>query len=412
MHRMMFYRITILFLAILVGLIQFYFFKKARRKLITLDINNKFKQIMLMSVVLFLTYVNSPYFYFLIFGRPHGSVHPVLLYAILYPFGIWTTASFALFAMLVIKDSFNFIKNKMLNISLPWKTHSHSPKQLQSKGISRRRFLKLSSSATSLGFLASPVIATTYGAIFEKRFLEVEKLDMSFPNLPESLKGLKIVQVSDIHSSVYTTQEEIEKVVEQVNRLEPDILAVTGDFVSSSKVFIKPCVEAFSKARAKYGVFGCLGNHDYYVGAQEVIKEFRDIGFEMLVNSGVTLLVRGVPLNILGVDDLWQGRPNLVKTLGQVDSNNFNLLLCHQPNYFPTIQFHKIELTLAGHTHGGQIALNFFGSILSFSSFATPYLRGLFEENHSKLYVNRGIGITGPPIRFNSPPEITVITLN
>jgi predicted MPP superfamily phosphohydrolase len=396
----------------LAGLIQFYFFQRTRKKLRTLNINKSSKRILLLSLIVFLTYIYSPYIYFVISGRPHEAVDPILLYGILYPFGIWNTASLALFAMLILKDGFNFLKRRILKGSLTSRSNRRFANALHSKAISRRRFLKVSSSAASLGLLSSPVIAATYGAIFEKRFLEIENLNIAFPDLPETLKGLKIVQVSDIHSSMYTPQEDIEKVVEYVNRLEPDILAVTGDFVSSSRIYIKPCVDAFSKARAKYGLFGCLGNHDYYVGVQEVLQEFRSIGFQMLVNSGATITVRGVPINILGVDDLWRGRPNLVKALKEVDATHFNILLCHQPNYFPTIKSYKVELTLAGHTHGGQIALNFFGSTLSFSSLVTPYLRGLFQENNSMLYVNRGIGITGPPIRFNSSPEITVITLS
>lgn len=412
MHKLIFYRLLILSFALLAGLVQLYIFRKTKNKLFELSINENIQKVLYVLLIGFLLYINSPHIYFLLFGRPRGPINSTLLYGFLYPFGVWNTASLAIFIILVLHSALRRFKKHFAKLLNSEQKSGLKVQNFDVKSISRRRFLRFTSSAASLGVLSSPVISATYGAVFEKNQLQVEKFKLHFPNLPEPLKGLRIVQVSDIHSSMYTSKEAIEKVVEQANNLEPDLLAVTGDFVSSSKIYIEPCVQAFSVAQAKYGLYGCLGNHDYYVGAHDILNEFRSIGFQMLVNSGATIIIAGTPINILGVDDLWQGRPNLHKALAHVNDDNFNLLLCHQPNYFPKIQTQKIELTLSGHTHGGQIVLNFFGSSLSFSTFFTPYLRGLFEENNSHLYVNRGIGITGPPLRFNSPPEVTLIILD
>jgi predicted MPP superfamily phosphohydrolase len=208
------------------------------------------------------------------------------------------------------------------------------------------------------------------------------------------------------------TEAQMDEHVRIANELEPDIVALTGDFVATGREQVPAFINAISNLRAKRGVFGCLGNHDYS-SIEKLTRGFDQNGFKLLRNRNELIDVDGAKLNIIGVDYI--GRRSGLTSLGAaikgIPLDGTTVLLAHSPNNFEEAASAGIDLTLSGHTHGGQIALSFAGLIIAPARLATMYLAGLFRIGDSHMYVNRGLGTTGPPIRINAPPEITHITL-
>lgn len=257
----------------------------------------------------------------------------------------------------------------------------------------------------------SPIGLFTYGAAVGKERYEIVERHVDIPRLSSRLRGLTVVQLTDIHVGNFMRQEKLERYMRVVNELKPDLIALTRDFIGSSPQFIPACAAALEKLDAREGVFACLGNHDYWVGPHSVTAALKAAGVEVLRNEGRRLLIRGAPLNITGVDDPWRGTPDFDLALADVDANAPTIMLCHQPDLFPAIARRPVDLTLAGHYHGGQIKFDFFGFAVSPAHLITEFVEGLYRRGHAQLYVSRGIGITGPPARLNARPEITVLRL-
>jgi uncharacterized protein len=209
----------------------------------------------------------------------------------------------------------------------------------------------------------------------------------------------------------FMKQAKLEWYVRAANDLHPDIVALTGDFIGSSPHFIPACATALEKLNARYGVFACLGNHDYWVGAQRVTQALEAAGVQVLRNQACTLSVKGALVNIAGVDDPWRGEADFDRALSMTKPNTPTIMLCHQPDLFPAVVQRGIDLTLAGHYHGGQVKLQFLGMAVSPAHFVSQFVEGLHVQGRSQLYVSRGIGITGPPVRLNARPEITLLHL-
>jgi predicted MPP superfamily phosphohydrolase len=219
--------------------------------------------------------------------------------------------------------------------------------------------------------------------------------------------------------------EELAAYVDAINRLKPDLIALTGDFVAGSPAEAAPCAETLARLKARYGVYGCLGNHDVYADIEdELTRLFTAGGMRMLRNEAVSLPVKDTKLSVLGIDDLRWGVPDLPRALDQAakDPGEVRLLLSHRPEIFPRAAGNGIEVVLAGHYHGGQVKLGPESANLSIARFLTPYAEGMFHLSRrspskparakdSTLFVGRGIGITGLPIRINCPPQIAHLTL-
>ncbi|MFB3153595.1 MAG: metallophosphoesterase, partial [Candidatus Acidiferrales bacterium] len=222
--------------------------------------------------------------------------------------------------------------------------------------------------------------------------------------------------------------KEIRRVVGLARELEPDLTFHTGDFLTGRSDPLPQAVAELARAEGRYGSFGCLGNHEIYAGAQDKATElFARQGVRILRGQNVELEIRGAKLNLIGVDYQRQprGRDPVrwrsyfvrgVETL--VRPNVTNILLSHNPNSFVRAAELGIQLTLAGHTHGGQVQVEILDSRWSPARFMTPFVSGLFQRpsgvspgQQSFLYVSRGIGTVGVPVRLNAPPEITLLTL-
>jgi hypothetical protein len=284
--------------------------------------------------------------------------------------------------------------------------------------LARRRFLE----RTALAMTTAPFVAGAYGMFYERLNLEISHRRIKIPRLPKAFEGFRIAQLSDIHIGPFMTAAEIGRYVGIVNELKPDLVAVTGDFVTWDPSTQSAAVEALAEVKAPFGVYGCLGNHEMWSGVENSITRlFARRGIRILRGERALIRSGGEVINLLGVD--YQSRSpmgprgqRLVREYLQgVDRlmapDTANILLSHNPNTFDRAAELGIDLSLAGHTHGGQMTLEFVHPDLSPSRLFTAYVRGWFEKPGGQLYVNRGIGTIFVPIRFGSPPEITIIEL-
>ncbi len=338
------------------------------------------------------------------------------LYAAVLPFYVWHGATFFIFLALgilrILKLPFDMIYQLgKLNHPLQRKIIAmKSTPGYEHFDKSRRVFLKTGAVALS----AYSFIGAAKGVIDRDEYDIIEKT-VQIANLPDEFKGFTVGLMSDIHSSVFMTKPEMDDYVAALNNLKTDIIFVPGDFVNSQTEEVYPFAEAFSALRAPYGVYGCLGNHDYFADVDAVAKEVDACGVKLLRNDAVKIHKRNSFINVIGVDDIpMSGKPEtyLARALSSVQNSNQKILLCHKPYFLETIAGHNIDLTLAGHTHGGQVVFAKIGNTyISPATLFSKYVWGLYKFNNAQMYVTRGIGTVGVPFRVNCPPEITKITL-
>jgi predicted MPP superfamily phosphohydrolase len=277
--------------------------------------------------------------------------------------------------------------------------------------ITRRRFLT-GASAAGLGLAA---YAGTHGRH------EFEIVNRIFPiaNLPDSFQNFRIVQLSDIHLVEFTEAWFLEEMVRHVNALHPDLVLLTGDFVShgprsneTSWRAAGVCAEVLSGLTAPQR-YGILGNHDVGVGPSHVIGPLQAHGTPVLVNSHVAIERGSGRIWLAGVDAIEGGSPEIEQSI-PADPRAPVLFLCHEPDFADAVvrhpRFPLIDLMLSGHSHGGQIRLPFVGPLI-LPPLGKKYFEGLYRLGHMQLYVNRGLGTVGLPFRLNCAPEITQITL-
>ncbi len=240
----------------------------------------------------------------------------------------------------------------------------------------------------------------------------IKRISIPILNLASSLSGLRIVQLTDIHIGPTNGPAFIRELVEKTNAERPDIIVITGDLVDGRVGDLGDDLSELRNLEAKHGVFFITGNHEYYSGVDEWIRFLPGLGIQVLMNQRVSIEHEGERLEVAGVPDLTGHRigpphkPDLQKTLEGRDKNIPLILLAHQPRQFTEAAEHGVTLQLSGHTHGGQ----FFPFNLIVKA-VEPYFRGLYRVKESTLYVSRGTGYWGPPLRFLVPRELTVIEL-
>jgi predicted MPP superfamily phosphohydrolase len=299
-------------------------------------------------------------------------------------------------------------------------THQHSAADAVALlSPARRRFLE----RTAVLVSATPFVAAGYGLLYERQNVEVVRQRVRLARLPKAFEGFRIAQLSDIHLGPFTTADYIRRCVAITNGLEPDLIALTGDYVCWDPEAQGEVVRVLAGLRAPHGVFGCMGNHEADVGIEESITRlFAAQGIRMLRQESAPIRLRGETLNLIGIDhgsDLApihaqevEGYRRLQQLKALVMPNTVNILLIHYPHAFGDHEL-GIDLTLAGDIHGGgQLSLDFIHRGLNLGSLmGVSYIRGLYENGGAQLYMNRGIGITGFPIRLGARPEITVLEL-
>ncbi len=241
---------------------------------------------------------------------------------------------------------------------------------------------------------------------------KVTEIAVRLPNLPKALEGFSIVQLSDLHISSIIRPHFLDDVVRRCNALKPDLLAITGDLVDGSVPALGALVAQLTGIRSRSGSFFVTGNHDYYSGDRQWCDALRKMGFHVLRNERTSIGDASASFDLVGVDD-WghrdrQRRPgyDLNRALIGRDPSRAAVLLAHQPANFEESADRGMGLQLSGHTHGGQ-----FFPVTTIASLHWPHSAGLYTHGEGKLYVSRGTGFWGPPLRAGSPSEIVKITL-
>jgi len=261
---------------------------------------------------------------------------------------------------------------------------------------------------------AVPAALLGFGAFVERTAFRVREIDIPVPGLHPDLNGLRLVQLSDIHLSAYLSEQEFARVVDAANELRGHVAFVTGDLISVHGDPVDACLRQISRLRFDAGVLGCLGNHEIYAGTEDyTVEQGARLGIPFLRSQSRQLRFGNALLNIAGVD--YQTMSERSHYLRGAESliapNAFNLLLSHNPDVLPAAAQQGWDLTLAGHTHGGQVNFEILHHDFNVAYFYTPYVYGHYRSGHSSIYVTRGIGTIGMPARIGAPPEIAVIRL-
>jgi predicted MPP superfamily phosphohydrolase len=304
---------------------------------------------------------------------------------------------------------------------------------------SRRYFFRTASVLAG----ATPFFSTMYGFAAERLNYQVRRIEIPMANLPPALDGMRIAQISDIHLSGYMSRVDVRRAVDMTNELGADLTVVTGDFITGSGDPIADCIEEVSRLRSPLGVWGCNGNHEIYAKAEDVAQIlFAQGGMKLLRQENAQLAFRGAQFNLIGVDyqrerNLDGHRTQLLANMDPLIRRDMpNILLSHNPNSFNRAAELGIELSLAGHTHGGQIQVEILDHRLTPARFISDYIAGLFQRplfkpsgeilvsrepdvptstpqpHAARLYVNRGLGTVGAPVRLGVPPEISLLVLH
>ncbi len=355
-------------------------------------------------------------------------------------FGLWLSSSIFSYLFIKLIASADWLWQRLSSL---FSTASQTPITtsvgMEKVNHSRRYFFQ------AAGVLAGavPFVSAAYGFVAERLRFQIHEVDIPITNLPPALDGLRITQLSDIHIGSYMPVAQVRRAVGMANELRGDLTVVTGDFLTGRTDPLEDCIAELSRLRSPLGVWGCNGNHEIYADAEdEAAALFHRYGMKLLRHENAELSFRGSALNLIGVDYQRQRAadgsrlPMLVGLEPLVRRDVPNILLSHNPNSFPRAAELGIELSLAGHTHGGQVRVEVLDHRWSPAQFFTPYVAGLYwrplrfdaalsEKEISSLfpasslkslasstiYVNRGLGTIGAPVRLGVPPEITLLTL-
>ena len=275
--------------------------------------------------------------------------------------------------------------------------------------ISRREFVMRAAAAG----VAIASGSATYGYAVESEWVEVTRQTIAIPGWPRPFDGLRVAHITDLHHSPIVPLPYLESCVSRVNAERPDLVALTGDYVTRGKPeeFIPPVAAAVGKLRAPLGVFATLGNHDMWVDGPAMQQALEHHGCTVLRNRRADISLRGGRLAVVGIRDLWTENVDLPVAFRGVPEGRPSLILMHNPDTFEDWPPGRPGLILAGHTHGGQVAIPGFGPPYVPSRYGQKYARGLFPRPKATMYVNRGLGCLFLQVRFFSRPEIALLTI-
>jgi predicted MPP superfamily phosphohydrolase len=261
------------------------------------------------------------------------------------------------------------------------------------------------------GLGAAALLAIAAGLRATDGRLRVVKREIGIGGLPPELDGYRIAHLSDVHCGSYTPARRVEAWVARINALDVDLVAVTGDLITSGDAHVDAVARALAGLRGRDGVFACMGNHDYFTDGEELAAALERQGLTVLRNRGQTLTRGAARLHVAGVDDTWTRRDDVARALADRPAGVPTVLLAHDPNLFPQAVAAGVELTLSGHTHGGQLAVPWLSRRFNLARLVTRFTAGLYRDGDATLYVNVGAGTTGPPIRLGTRSEIALLTL-
>jgi len=271
----------------------------------------------------------------------------------------------------------------------------------------RRTFLK----AAAASLIAAPAMGIAIGAA-NRHKIRLSEVDVAIPNLPKDLDGLRLVQITDIHLSPFFSEKDLARAVDMANETHANIALVTGDLISRIGDPLDACLRQLAHLRADAGVLGCLGNHEIYTRTEAYVTEQgKRNGIEFLRNETRLLKFGAASLNVAGVDYQRFHTPYLVGAEKLVSADNVNILLSHNSDVFPVAVKQGYDLTIAGHTHGGQVNFEILHQNVDVALYFTKFVRGLYRQGGKSLYVCSGLGTIGVPVRLGAPPEVSVIRL-
>jgi len=400
------------------NLINYWWFKHWLKGV---DLNQHRKKVLLIYKFFIFIFI-TPWF-FLSYIGPGGLFLPSLWLKIIYVFPsyIWQLTNFALFFILVpyylVKGAiylFHWIYEMVKHYIYPIRNKIRRKIEVDHL---KRHFLTKSAIAIP-GLILCVNFIGVYGSEFD---YVVNKLNFKIKNLPERLKGLTITQISDLHFGPFFDENKFAYMLDDINGLKSDIIMITGDIIHSSPKMIPAMKESFSSLKANEGIYACMGNHEYYAGPQATKKGLEDIGIEVLVDQSKLMNINESQIYLLGIDYPNNGAmtkftdstlsKHITKMMKGVQNEIPKVLMAHHPDTFKVTKNLPIELTLSGHTHGGQVVLGEVANKkLALGQLGYQYLKGHYQESENHLYVNSGLG-HWLPVRVNCPPEITQITL-
>jgi len=368
----------LLFISVLVGVFALLIMYIQKRFIAHLHLSNGIKK----SLTIFL-YINLLGIFLYSLGR-YFIDFPNWLYALLsLPIGVL----FLLFCTTVLYDIF-----RLILVRMPLSNE-------------RRHFFKRSLDLSSL------VVATSISAkaIDDARRIELEKVNIKIKNLK---KSYKVLQLSDIHIGGIIDKNFMQNIVSRVNACNPDLIVITGDLVDTDVDKAKDALEELQNLNSKYGTYFIVGNHEYFHNIEKIIQRVKELGIRVLENENLYIGNEGEGFNLIGVYDLFGYRtgsfmPDLTKALKGRKEESPTILLAHQPKFIQEVP-KGVDLMLSGHTHGGQLFP--FQALVKLQQ---GYVSGLHQHNAElQIYINKGTGFWGPPMRLGASAEITEITLN
>ena len=277
--------------------------------------------------------------------------------------------------------------------------------------LSRRDFLKFAVRSTGL-LAATSAGGLAYTMVIEPHAVQVREVEVQPRGLPPAFDGLRIAHITDLHMGSWTTADHLAHVVKMIHDRKPDVVAITGDFVTHIySQTLNDLVRGLSDLRAESGVYAVLGNHDHWTDAVAVSAAVERAGITLLTNRHIPIRRGGETLYIAGVDDIWEGLHDLDAALDGIPAEGCVVLLAHEPDYADAVNADgRVAMQLSGHSHGGQVRLPFIGApVLPY--LGTKYDLGRYDLDNLMLYVNPGIGMLDLSVRFGCPPEISVFTL-
>jgi uncharacterized protein len=271
----------------------------------------------------------------------------------------------------------------------------------------RRKLLETVAVSLSI----APLAATAFGIVHRNHF-RVSEVPVPVPNLPKDLDGLRIVQITDIHLSQFLSEREFATAIDMANETRAHLALVTGDLITRPGDPLDACLRQLSRLRAEAGVLGCLGNHEIYAGAENYVTEQgRRMGIEFLRHQAKQLRFGNATINFAGVDYQRMHSHYLKGTEQLIVPGALNIMLSHNPDVFPVAAAQGYHLTIAGHTHGGQLDVEILHQHVDVARYFTPFVQGLYRRENSSVYVSNGLGTIGVPVRLGAPPEVSVLRL-
>jgi len=278
----------------------------------------------------------------------------------------------------------------------------------------RRNFLRLAAAAGAAAIAADSTLV-------EPNRPRVVRQEIALRRWPAQMEGFTIALLSDFHYDPYFSEHPLHAAISLVNNLHPNLIAFAGDFVSvpvfeseekdqNAALAAEPCAQLLRQMRAPHGLWAILGNHDFYTNPDVVRSALTSQGIRVLTNQSAAIEANGARVWLSGVNDVLGGTPDLNATLQQVPGNEATILLAHEPDYADYVARHPVDLQLSGHSHGGQVRIPLLGP-LYLPTLARKYVWGRYRIGDLTLYTNPGLGTVGLPIRWNCPPEITLLTL-